>query len=1820
MVFGQIETYAQGSSNKGTDFWLGYGNHVSTGNMVLYLTSDVNTTATVTIPNLNFNQTVAITANVVQFVDIPTTAHLTTEGKSLNGIHLTSLKPIIAYAHIYQNSVSGATLVLPVNTLGKDYYSINYKQISNQNNCSSWFFIVAVEDDTKVEITPSQATLGNWAANSVNVVSLNKGEIYNVMGTFTNVGSRSTGVDLTGSKIRSISTNGTCKKIAVFSGSSKISINCTSYTLPTTGADPGSADNLFQQVYPTTTWGKSFITVPQLERDFVIYRILKSDPTAVVTLNGTVIPAVNFVNNFYYEFASKQVDVISSTKPIQTVQYAVTQGKSLTCGTITGDVGDPEMIFLNPLEQTLNQITMYSTPRNIITKHFINVVVKKEGVSTFKLDGVNIASSFANVPGSTTHSYAQLKVGVGTHNLVSDFGFNATAYGFGSADSYGYAAGANLTAFGVESVDDATSQVIQNVCANTSFSLKLKLPYQPVDIYFDKDGTGLKALPLPLELLSQTTKDGETTYVYSLLKNLLITTPGTYPFKVKSIKPTIDDCGTGDEFNFDLIVNAKPLANFSMPAKACINNSVSFTSIPDPAEPNINTYIWDFNGEGTSALKDPTFTFLTAGIKKVKFSTKSVSGCFSDVSEKTIEIAALPVPKFSTSNILCETVGVNFTDISTNNIGIINQWKWDFDDPTSAAANTSSLQNPTHTFSVAKTYKVTLTVTTDLGCTEKIEQLVVIEPLPIPDFEVPNICINTAVATFTNKTTIPNSAALAYVWDFGDPSSGPNNTSTLQNPTHTYATPNTYRIKLMVKSDKNCEVEISKDVIVYPKSIANFSLILASCFNDVLTFNYVADPNVTNITEYLWDFNGEATSALANPTYTFTTSGVKRIKFSTKTSFGCWADVVEKITEVFPLPVPQFSTSTILCAGTAINFKDLSTDAKKTITNWSWDFGDPTSTDNTSTLQNPIHIFATAKTYNVTLTITSDLGCIKILVKPINISPLPIVDFETPDICLDDASAQFTNITTVADGSILTYKWDFGDPGSGTLNTSTLTSPAHKYSKAANYLVKLMVKSAKGCESQIIKTFTVNGSTPKADFIAKNASTLCSDQPVLFEDKATVDFGEITKIDWFFDDLTPTIFVTDNNPDLRSQPPKIYSHLYPTFYSTAQRIVNVKMKAYSGNSAICVSTKIYSITLKAVPIAKFTLPNGCLPNGEAQFTNQSTFLSSNSGLTYTWDFGDAASGLNNTSTVKDATHQFSAAGNYTIKLTITASNGCSAVLSKTFTVIGAIAQPVIVALNQNDLCSNQPVIFNELSKISFGEVNKIEWFYDDLTPTLVETDNTPALRAQAPKVYSHQYPIFYSPAQRIVNVKMNVYSGNNTTCFSTQTYAITLKAVPIADFVLPNGCLPNGEAQFLDKSTFLGLNAGLNYSWDFGDAASGLNNTSNIKDAIHQFSAAGNYQIKLTITASNGCIAILTKTFTVKGAIAQPAFVALNENNLCSNQPVIFNELSTISFAEVTKIEWFFDADNQLTNNAYKITDDAPNLRASVPKNYTFTYPLFNSPISKNVNVKIKVYSGVDCESELIKTIVLKAVPKVLFSAIPPVCQEVIPYQITQASETTGFLGTGVFTGIGISTTGIFTPSIAGVGTHEITYTFTGTNNCIDIKTQNITVYPTPTADAGLDEVILIGGITKLKAKATGDHITYKWTPSIGLDNDTTLNPTASPIVDTEYILVVTSEKGCQIMDKVFIKVLKYPEIPNTFTPNDDGVNDTWEIKYLDSYPNSTILIFNRDGVLVYQAKNNATAWDGKLNGTNLPIGMYYYIITAKDGLLKYTGSVMMMK
>ncbi len=134
------------------------------------------------------------------------------------------------------------------------------------------------------------------------------------------------------------------------------------------------------------------------------------------------------------------------------------------------------------------------------------------------------------------------------------------------------------------------------------------------------------------------------------------------------------------------------------------------------------------------------------------------------------------------------------------------------------------------------------------------------------------------------------------------------------------------------------------------------------------------------------------------------------------------------------------------------------------------------------------------------------------------------------------------------------------------------------------------------------------------------------------------------------------------------------------------------------------------------------------------------------------------------------------------------------------------------------------------------------------------------------------------------------------------------------------------------------------------------------------------------------------------------------------------------------------------------------------------------------------------------------------------------------------------------------------------------------------------------------------------------WTPNQYLNNNTIKNPVVSGVEDKIYTLLATSRGGCSASDQVFVKVLKFPTIPNTFTPNNDGINDTWIIQYLETYPDNRVQVFNRYGQLVFESRGYAKPWDGTMNGKPLPFGTYYYIIEPANGRKPITGYVTIIK
>lgn len=880
----------QGFSNKGTDFWTGFGPHEkissadgsnSNALMTLYFTADVASTVTIYV-GANLVQTLTVPAGTVTASNLipysgANDARLINEGVFVGkGIYIHSTNPVVAYAEIYGSQVTAASVLFPVNTLGKTYTALNYTQLSNSSssNSRSYVFAVATQDNTTVQVTLPAGVTSEGGLTGVNVKTLNKGDVWLIKGG-DNV------TDITGTQVKSISTSGSaCLPIAVFSGSGKIAISCD-------GSTP-SSDNLFQQSFPAVAWGRKYVSAPTAGTNYKsnIYRVMINPDYAstTVTINGVTLPnaaaipgittastsipsnSITLTNNLYYEFRSSVPVVITSTSPVMVAQFITNASKCTN--NYSGSGGDPDMVYLSAVEQTIDKIIVSPIDtKDHDATNYINVVLKTVDAANFSIKDQNntaVAATFTPIDG--TYSYAQILVASGYstsvyYNLAcTSGGFNAISYGYASSESYAYNAGTNLvdllSGFNVQNQYNAGASTA--ACKGSQFYMNITLAFKPVSIFWDFSGnTNLSPnanvtqtstdLALTTVLIDSVQINGVWLYTYRIPTPYVYNAVGSFTVKVSAVNPTPDGCNGIKTFSYNINVIQGPTANYTYTNTSGCLAPIQFTDATTPTG-TLTQWQWDFNDASTSNLQNPSHTFATGGSYNVVLRSITADGCYADVT-KTIALSAKPVAAFTQSTVTCQNVAVAFNSTTSTiaPVGTINTWAWNFGDP-SSSSNTATTQNPSHTFATAASYTVGLTVTSSTGCaSDVLNKVITVNPTPVADFTFANTGCAKDLVTFSG---LPNSMT-TYGWDFGETASS-SNTSALQNPTHQYASANTYNATLTVTSAQGCVGTKTKPVTL-AASLANPIVTVTNVGATTLTFSWGA---VTGATGYLVSTDG----------------------------------------------------------------------------------------------------------------------------------------------------------------------------------------------------------------------------------------------------------------------------------------------------------------------------------------------------------------------------------------------------------------------------------------------------------------------------------------------------------------------------------------------------------------------------------------------------------------------------------------------------------------------------------------------------------------------------------------------------------------------------------------------------------------------------------------------------------------------------------------------------------------------------------------------------------------------------------------------------
>lgn len=565
-------------------------------------------------------------------------------------------------------------------------------------------------------------------------------------------------------------------------------------------------------------------------------------------------------------------------------------------------------------------------------------------------------------------------------------------------------------------------------------------------------------------------------------------------------------CGTGS-FTYTIQPAPTPASTASSggvnSSESCLGDPFNFTDNSTvPAPYIINGWLWDFGDGNTSTAQNPSYTYATTGNFNVTFTAYSDLGCGSSTTFP-VTVNSIPVAAFS-SDVVCANSPTSLTDQSTDASGTVDTWNWDILNDVSIDYTT---QNPQHTFTSGGTYNVALTVESSNGCVSPpIVNTVDVNYTPNPGFISDSVCVGLP-STLTDTSLVTNSTISAWNWQFGDGNTGTGNPAT-----NVYPTPGDFTAQLDVTSAVGCTASVTRNVYVRALPVADFS-ITEACYYDAVTTNNLSTIDAGTMT-YSWDF-GDASALDANtsPSHNYASAGVYTVGLTATSNFGCVNSITMPV-NVYDKPIADFSVANV-CLNNASIFNENSTIPmvinNDVINGWQWDIANDGSFEYTT--QNPQHTFPQEGGFNATLIATTAFGCKDTVNMPIDVWPLPQVDFSFVDLCLNDIT-NFTDLSTISNtfttNSNSLYNWSFGDGISGTGAT-----PTHVYGNYGDYDVDLQVTSNNGCVNNLTKPLNIRP-LPAPDF--SSTSVCVNTPPTSFTDLTTIPVGSIDQLDWDFGD------------------------------------------------------------------------------------------------------------------------------------------------------------------------------------------------------------------------------------------------------------------------------------------------------------------------------------------------------------------------------------------------------------------------------------------------------------------------------------------------------------------------------------------------------------------------------------------------------------------------------------------------------------------------------------------------------------------------------
>jgi gliding motility-associated-like protein len=978
---------------------------------------------------------------------------------------------------------------------------------------------------------------------------------------------------------------------------------------------------------------------------------------------------------------------------------------------------------------------------------------------------------------------------------------------------------------------------------------------------------------------------------------------------------------------------------------------------------------------------------------------------------------------------------------------------------------------------------------------------------------------------------------------------------------------------------------------------------------------------------FIQDTMGGSVSALPGAdtaVYTFNTPGFFYIVLNADCGGITNADTLTII--VLPKPVVDFAMPDVCLNEQPVAFIDNSSFNPN---QWSWDFGD----GNVGSGSTVNHVYTDSGTYNVQLIVTNVFSCSDTLEQIHRVYDKPTANFSFNDTCFGGPN-NFVDLSQANDGLITNFDWNFGD-----LGTSIQQNPSYTYSAFGTFPVQLIVTTDNGCKDTLVQD-VASYALPHADFTFPSN---CINDPISIQDASTQGDWNVVQWNWAIDTVAvngPSIQYTFPNdgiypvqlfvldafgcvdsisqqvvvsvrPDLTlfvnndceleqfefSNSSTIafgtidsvnwnmgdgssYSSLSPNHVYTNFGIYNVTF--YAESNIGCGSDTTFQVEVYPNPIAGLVFADVC--EGETMYFNEITTVPIPGQLLMSdWDIGDGTSFIDTSIT----SHNYLGFGNYTVQLSAETQHGCTDVANYDVEVY-----PLPISnFSVTNICNDVPEVFVNLS--SGGSISR--WDFGDGTTSL---DDQPL---------PHVYTTF---GTYIVELIIETGSG----CSDTLAQQLEVFAVPVADFTFDTVCFPL-PTTFADLSTILGTDQIANWDWRFGDA--GFDATQN---PLHNYAQWGDYTVTLTVTSENGCV-----DDTIIGpARVHPKPQAIFDDAItnCHQDTTTFQDLSTIANAPLDSLAlWTWNFGDGTTS--------------------TMPDPFHVYANEGMFDAMLAVMTNHGCVDTVFHQVEIYPLPRVAFSAdTTHGCQ---PFRAQFLDETTipspynlsrwewNFGDSSELVSAQFPVHTYLTDTIGPLeeGVFTVTLTVASGNGCISSATypNYMTEYPRPDAWFDVDPKRAELLFARMQVADLSSINVSNWNYDFG-DGSTAIaqNPQHSYRDTGTYIITqyVATQYGC--LDTAEFTVIVDPEfyfyIPNTFTPNNEGHNETFfgtgvgVIGY-------AMVIFDRWGSQVFESGAMDLHWDGKKNGHPVQQGVYTYmfkIIDVKGNPHEYVGHVNLMR